>query len=29
VQRAGAFGALQSLRNYGEYFQHPGWDMSQ
>src|SRR5512139_3489096 len=27
VQRAGAFGVLQSLRNYGEYFQHPGWDM--
>jgi hypothetical protein len=27
VQRAGAFGVLQSLRNYGEYFQHAGWDM--
>jgi hypothetical protein len=27
VQRAGAFGVLQSLRNYGEYFQHPGWDI--
>lgn len=27
VQRAGAFGVLQSLRNYGEYFQHPGWDL--
>ena len=25
VQRAGALGVLQSLRNYGEYFQHPGW----
>ncbi len=25
VQRAGAFGVLQSLRHYGEYFQHPGW----
>ena len=28
AQRAGAYGVLQSLRNYGEYFQHPGWDMS-
>lgn len=28
AQRAGALGVLQSLRNYGEYFQHPGWDMS-
>lgn len=27
AQRAWAFGALQSLRNYGEYFQHPGWDV--
>jgi hypothetical protein len=27
VQRAGALGVLQSLRNYGEYFQHPGWDI--
>jgi hypothetical protein len=27
VQRAGALGVLQSLRNYGEYFEHPGWDM--
>jgi hypothetical protein len=25
AQRAGALGVLQSLRNYGEYFQHPGW----
>lgn len=25
VQRVGALGVLQSLRNYGEYFQHPGW----
>ncbi len=25
AQRAGAFGVLQSLRHYGEYFQHPGW----
>lgn len=28
VQRAGAFGVLQSLRLYGEYFRHPGWDMA-
>lgn len=28
AQRAGALGVSQSLRNYGEYFQHPGWDMS-
>jgi len=27
VQRAGAFGVLQSLRLYGEYFQYPGWDI--
>jgi hypothetical protein len=27
AQRAGALGVLQALRNYGEYFQHPGWDM--
>ena len=26
AQRAGALGVLQSLRNYGEYFQHPGWN---
>ena len=25
LQRVGALGALQSLRLYGEYFQHPGW----
>lgn len=25
LQRAGAFGAIQSLRNYGKHFQHPGW----
>lgn len=25
VQRAGALGVLQSLKNYGAYFQHPGW----
>lgn len=25
AQRAWVFGALQSLRNYGEYFQHSGW----
>jgi len=28
VQRAGALGVLQSLRNYGEYFQHPGWRLN-
>lgn len=27
VQRTGAFGVLQSLRHYGEYFQHRGWDI--
>ena len=27
AQRVGALGVLQSLRNYGEYFQHPGWDL--
>lgn len=25
LQRAGAFGVQQSLRNYGQHFQHPGW----
>lgn len=25
LQRAGAFGVIQSLRNYGKHFQHPGW----
>lgn len=25
AQRVGALGVMQSLRNYGEYFQHPGW----
>jgi hypothetical protein len=25
LQRAGAFGVMQSLRNYGDNFQHPGW----
>ena len=25
LQRVGALGALQSLRLYGSYFQHPGW----
>lgn len=29
ARRAGAFGVLQSLRNYGKYFQHPGWRMSE
>lgn len=27
MQRVGALGVLQSLRNYGEYFRHPGWDL--
>lgn len=27
TQRAGALGVLQSLRHYGEYFQHPGWHL--
>ena len=25
LQRVGALGVRQTLRNYGEYFQHPGW----
>ncbi len=25
LQRAGAFGVQQSLRNYAQHFQHPGW----
>jgi hypothetical protein len=25
LQRAGAFGVIQSLRNYGQHFQHPDW----
>lgn len=29
AQRAGALGVLQSLRLYGEYFEHPGWVMVQ
>lgn len=28
-QRAAALGVLQSLRLYGEYFDHPGWVMAQ
>lgn len=27
ARRVGALRVLQSLRNYGEYFQHPGWSM--
>jgi hypothetical protein len=27
AQRVGALGVLQALRNYGEYFQHPGWSL--
>ena len=29
AQRAGAFGVLQSLRNYGQYFQHSGWKLDE
>lgn len=29
AQRVGALGVLQSLRLYGEYFEHPGWVMVQ
>ena len=29
AQRAGAFGVLQSLRNYGQYFQHSGWQLDE
>lgn len=25
LQRAGALGLAQALRNYGKYFDHPGW----
>lgn len=28
IQRAAALGTLQTLRNYGEYFQHPGWKLN-
>lgn len=28
AQRVGALGVLQSLRLYGEYFEHPGWMMA-
>lgn len=27
AQRVGALSVLQTLRNYGKYFQHPGWSM--
>lgn len=27
AQRVGALGVLQSLSNYGKYFQHPGWSL--
>ena len=27
AQRVGALGVLQSLRNYGKYFQHEGWNL--
>lgn len=26
-QRASALAVMQTLRNYGEYFQHPGWSI--
>lgn len=29
IQRAGALGLLQALRNYGTYFQHPGWRVNE
>lgn len=29
AQRAGALGIQQSLRNYGNYFQHPGWRLNE
>ncbi len=27
AQRAAALGVMQALRNYGTYFQHPGWPL--
>jgi len=27
AQQVGALGVLQTLRNYGKYFQHPGWSL--
>lgn len=27
VQRLGALGVLQTLRNYGKYFEHPNWSL--
>lgn len=29
AQRVGALGVLQSLRLYGNYFEHPGWALAQ
>lgn len=29
VQQVAALGVLQSLRNYGEFFQHPGWNLNE
>lgn len=29
LQRVGALGVRQALRNYGQYFKHPGWSMAQ
>ena len=28
LQRVGALGVLQILRNYGTYFQHPEWSVA-
>ena len=28
LQHVGALGVLQILRNYGQYFQHPGWPLA-
>ncbi|MES2089476.1 MAG: hypothetical protein V4532_05800 [Pseudomonadota bacterium] len=28
VKRVAAMGVLQSLRHYGDYFQHPGWSIA-
>ncbi len=28
VKRIAALGVLQSLRHYGDYFQHPGWSIA-
>lgn len=28
IRKAGAMAAMQTLRNYGQYFDHPGWQMN-